>query len=113
MIYLSEIALEEIKRLQKSRNQENTSLRISIKQGGCADLYYILEFDSNRQATDHQFQSDFLSILVDGNSYNYIEELRLDFSEDLMGGGFRFHNPNAIKTCSCGQSFSLENKPSI
>jgi iron-sulfur cluster assembly protein len=107
MIHLSEIAAQEIKRLQKSRNQENTFFRLSITKGGCADLYYILEFAPEAQASDHQFHTHALSILVDPESYNYIQELKLDFSEDLMGGGFRFHNPNAIKTCSCGQSFKV------
>ncbi len=107
MIHLSEIALKEIKRLQISRNKENSSFRISIKPGGCADLFYILDFDSKIQNTDHQFQNQGLSILVDPHSYAYIQELKLDFSEDLMGGGFRFHNPNALKTCSCGQSFTV------
>ena len=109
MIHLSEIALKEIKRLQSSRHKENTFFRLSVKPGGCADLFYILEFDPSLKDNDHQFQTQDLSIVVDPQSYPYLQELKLDFSEDLMGGGFRFHNPNALKTCSCGQSFCVTN----
>lgn len=110
MIYLSEIALKEIKRLQSSRQKENSFFRLSVQQGGCADLFYILEFDPNLKDNDHQFEYQDLSIIVDPQSYHHLQDLKLDFSEDLMGGGFRFHNPNAVKTCSCGQSFSIESQ---
>jgi iron-sulfur cluster assembly accessory protein len=83
-------------------------LRISVQAKGCAGLAYQLDFAASAQAEDQLFECDAIQVAVPQQSLLYIDGLLLDYSEDLMGGSFRFHNPNAKQTCSCGHSFTLE-----
>ena len=106
MIYLSPAAINEIERL-KSKQQSNILFRLRVKSGGCADWFYDLAFDTTVQPQDQVLELQNLCVIIDPESLNYINELSLDYSEDLMGGGFRFHNPQATSTCSCGNSFSI------
>jgi iron-sulfur cluster assembly accessory protein len=106
MIYLSPTAINEIERL-KSKQPSNILFRLRVKSGGCADWFYDLAFDTTVQPQDQVLELQNLCVIIDPESLNYINELSLDYSEDLMGGGFRFHNPQATSTCSCGNSFSV------
>ena len=106
MIYLSPAAINEIERL-KSKQPSNILFRLRVKSGGCADWFYDLAFDTTVQPQDQVLELQNLCVIIDPESLNYINELSLDYSEDLMGGGFRFHNPKATSTCSCGNSFSI------
>lgn len=106
MIYLSPAAINEIERL-KSKQPSNILFRLRVKSGGCADWFYDLAFDTTVQPQDQVLELQYLRVIIDPESLNYINELSLDYSEDLMGGGFRFHNPQATSTCSCGNSFSV------
>ena len=108
MINLSKAAVNEITRLQLQRSQQQAQLRLGVKRGGCADFYYTLDFDSAVNPGDRLYECNGISVIVDELSLDYIADLRLDYSEDLMGGGFRFHNPIAIETCGCGNSFRVE-----
>jgi len=107
MINLSKAAVEEIKRLQSRRQNLEARLRLGVKRGGCADFYYTIDFDKEMNSGDRIYECSGISVLVDQDSFNYINELTLDYSEDLMGGGFRFHNPNAVESCGCGNSFRI------
>ncbi len=114
MIYLSKSAAAEITRIKLSRQKPDSFLRLQVKQGGCSGLFYVLELESvvkeesNNQQTNLYFEVEGISVVVDSESYSYLEETKLDYSEDLMGGGFRFQNPHAVKTCRCGLSFAIE-----
>jgi iron-sulfur cluster assembly accessory protein len=108
MIVLSQSAAHEIRRLQETCNTPDSQLRLSVKAGGCADFYYILGFADAVTSSDRRYESTGIEIIVDPESDRYLSDLKLDYSQDLMGGGFRFHNPQALKTCSCGNSFSVE-----
>lgn len=105
MIQISSTAASEIKRLKAKRNS-NTFFRLQIKNGGCSGLFYDLNFDQEVRQGDRLYECAGISVVIDAQSLNYINELTLDYSEDLMGGGFRFHNSSAIATCGCGNSFS-------
>jgi iron-sulfur cluster assembly accessory protein len=111
MIQLSQTAKSEIERL-KSKQQPNALVRLAVKPGGCSDLFYDMSFDEIVQEGDRTFDVSGLQVLIDNQSLQYVNGLVLDYSEDLMGGGFRFHNPQAVATCSCGNSFSI-NQQSI
>ncbi len=106
MIHLTQAAAREIRRLQLSRQKPDSRLRLGIKTGGCSGLFYTLELNEAAEASDLVWESNGICVVTDEKSCPYLNGLRLDYSEDLMGGGFRFHNPNASATCSCGQSFS-------
>jgi iron-sulfur cluster assembly protein len=108
MINLSQAAVEEIKRLQLRRQMPEARLRLGVKAGGCAALYYTIDFDQMTNLGDRVYDCSGISVIVDQQSLNSLQELTLDYSEDLMGGGFRFHNPNAIEHCGCGNSFRVE-----
>lgn len=108
MIKLSKAAADEIKRLQARRQKQDARLRFGVQPGGCADFYYTLDFDKALNPGDRIYASGDIEIIVDEKSVNYINELTLDYSEDLMGGGFRFHNPKAAESCGCGNSFRIE-----
>ncbi|MDY7016349.1 MAG: iron-sulfur cluster assembly accessory protein [Cyanobacteriota bacterium] len=108
MIVLTPAAATEIRRLQASSFKPDSPLRLAVKTGGCAGLYYVLEFGTPTTASDRLYESHGLSIAIDQQSDRYLEGLKLDYSEDLMGGGFRFQNPSAIASCRCGHSFSIE-----
>ncbi|MCW6037918.1 iron-sulfur cluster assembly accessory protein [Spirulina subsalsa FACHB-351] len=109
MITLTATAAQEIRRLQATQTPSTPSpplpLRLQVKPGGCASFYYDLSFSSTQDG-DQRYESQGIEICVDPESDRHLQDLRLDYSEDLMGGGFRFHNPNAANTCGCGHSFS-------
>ncbi|MEQ9554006.1 MAG: iron-sulfur cluster assembly accessory protein [Coleofasciculus sp. G3-WIS-01] len=108
MITLSQAATNEIRRLKTKHQQQQARLRLGAKPGGCADLYYTLEFDDAVRASDRVYDTQGITVVVDEASIKYLTNLTLDYSEDLMGGGFRFYNPNAIETCGCGNSFRVK-----
>ena len=113
MIHISKNAAQEIKRIQLSRQQPDSSLRLTVKEGGCYGLFYAFQLEtsspeanSSTPETELRFESNGISIIIDQNSYVYLEGIKLDYCEDLMGGGFRFENPNVSSSCDCGISFS-------
>ncbi|MBF2063393.1 MAG: iron-sulfur cluster assembly accessory protein [Calothrix sp. C42_A2020_038] len=107
MIHLSPAATHEIKRLQSKQLQPNLWFRVSVKQGGCSGWFYDMSFEQAPNQNDITLDIHGVRVAIDAQTWGYIDGLKLDYSEDLMGGGFRFHNPQAISCCSCGNSFSL------
>lgn len=108
MINISKSAASEIKRLQSKRQNSEARVRLGVQPGGCAELYYTIDFDEGMNTGDRLYDCGDFSVIVDPLSLPYITGLTLDYSEDLMGGGFRFHNPNAVESCGCGNSFRVE-----
>ena len=111
MIHLSKSAAAEITRMKLSRQQPDSILRLQVNQGGCSGLFYTLDLEliaTKDSSTNHYFEVEGISLVIDHQSYPYLKETKLDYSEDLMGGGFRFQNPHATKTCRCGLSFEIE-----
>lgn len=82
-------------------------IRVSVTSGGCSGLTYQMNFDNQNRPGDEVFEDKGIKIVVDPKSLLYLLGTTLDFSEGLNGKGFFFHNPNAARTCSCGESFSL------
>ena len=110
MINLTNNAITEVQRIQSSSDQPHHYLRIRVSQGGCAELFYQLEFAQQIDNGDRQFPlaDDKIIIITDSESYQYVEDLTIDYTEDLMGGAFQFQNPKASKQCNCGISFAVE-----
>jgi iron-sulfur cluster assembly protein len=108
MIIVSEKAKERILELKKEEGRtENENIRVSVKGGGCSGLMYDLGFDGNLVDTDHIFEDKGVKIIVDRKSLLYLAGTVLEFSDGLNGKGFQFVNPNASRTCGCGESFSV------
>ncbi|WP_107668162.1 iron-sulfur cluster assembly accessory protein [Cyanothece sp. BG0011] len=108
MIELTSAAIQEIKRMQNSRQQPNSYFRLGVKPGGCDGLYYTFDLSETKENSDRLQTVEDISLLIDEHSLNYLSDLRLDYAEDLMGGGFRFHNPLIATSCRCGLSFTLK-----
>jgi iron-sulfur cluster assembly protein len=108
MIELTPPAAREIRRWQNSHRLGGSYIRLGIGTGGCSGLYYRVELTDTVTEGDHTYESQGIPILVDGNSEVRLRGLKVDYAEDLMGGGFRFTNPNTKNSCSCGLSFSVE-----
>ena len=82
-------------------------IRVGVKSGGCSGLSYDLTFDNQEKESDKVFESNDVKIIVDKKSFLYLVGTTLDYSGGLNGTGFTFQNPNANRTCGCGESFSL------
>jgi iron-sulfur cluster assembly protein len=108
VIQLSNAAIAEIKRLRHQQPSSNCHFRLSIQEGGCFGSLYDLRFDPEVHADDQHYSGAEIDIVISNQVLPYLQGLQVDYSEDLMGGGFRFHNPNATRNCSCGNSFSIQ-----
>jgi iron-sulfur cluster assembly protein len=82
-------------------------IRVGVKSGGCSGLSYDLSFDNEEKENDKIFENNNIKIIVDKKSFLYLVGTELDYSGGLNGAGFIFKNPNANRTCGCGESFSL------
>jgi len=108
MIQISPSAAKEIKRLRSKQSNPDILFRLRVQAGGCSGLFYDLGFDEATGQSDCVLDCNGIAVAIDADSLNYIQNLKLDYSEDLMGGGFRFSNSQAIATCGCGNSFAVE-----
>jgi iron-sulfur cluster assembly protein len=107
MIKVTDTASQEVHRMLKSMEHEDWGVRVGVKAGGCSGLEYTMAFEEKPADGDEVFTENDVKIFVDLKSYMYLAGLELDFSTNLVGGGFQFKNPNAERTCSCGTSFSV------
>lgn len=108
MIYISEKARKQVERLrQEAALEEGYFLRVSVVGGGCSGLSYKLDFDNERQPNDQVFQDNGVELVTDLKSFLYLCDTTLDFSDGLNGKGFHFLNPNASRSCGCGESFAV------
>jgi iron-sulfur cluster assembly protein len=108
MITVSEDAKSHALELMKAEGKpENTFIRVGVEGGGCSGLSYKLEFDHVLREGDQQFEDKGIKIVVDRKSFLYLVGTELEYSGGLNGKGFVFKNPNASRTCGCGESFSV------
>jgi iron-sulfur cluster assembly accessory protein len=107
MIHLTDAAADEIRRLMGERGQVDALVRFGVEAGGCSGLQYSMDFDDQAGEQDQIFEQNGLRVVCDPESLAYLEGLQVDFSRKLMGGGFKFHNPNASRSCGCGTSFRV------
>lgn len=109
MIKVSDTAKKKVVELMKEDGYNPTKdyVRVGVKSGGCSGLSYDLKFDNDKQDEDKVFEDNDIKIIVDKISFLYLIGTTLDYSGGLNGTGFVFSNPNANRTCGCGESFSL------
>ena len=108
MITVSNAAKEHAIQLIKEENKpENTCIRVGVDGGGCSGLMSNLEFDHVMKEGDKEFEDNGIKIVVDKKSFLYLVGTELDYTGGLNGKGFTFKNPNASRTCGCGESFSV------
>jgi len=105
---ITEKASNRIKILKQENNLDSSYfLRVSVQGGGCSGLSYKLDFDSKIKTGDQEFNENEEKVVCDMKSFLYIAGTELDFSDGLNGKGFQFNNPNASRTCGCGESFAV------
>ncbi len=108
MITVTEKAKSRITELKKESNLSETHfLRVGVESGGCSGLSYKLDFDTQVKEGDEVIDYNGVRVVTDKRSVLYLFGTELDFTDGLNGKGFTFNNPNASRTCSCGESFSV------
>jgi iron-sulfur cluster assembly accessory protein len=108
MIKLTESAAGAVKEILKRENKEDWGLRVGVSGGGCSGLNYDLEVKEGPQEGDQVGESAGIKVFIDPKAYMYLVGTEIDYVTSMLGGGFKFNNPNAKKTCGCGTSFSPE-----
>ena len=113
MVEISPTAILEIERIRANRHPDSY-LRLSVKEGGCRGLVYNLKLEEPESVSENSASSGDrlieiagITLKIDAESWKYSKDLKLDYSEDLMGGGFRFNNPQITDSCGCGISFAM------
>ena len=107
MIKVTDSAKKQALRLMEDENKDGYFIRVGVQGGGCSGLMYQLTFDNELKEEDKSFEDNDMKVVVDKKSYLYLLGTTLDFSGGLNGKGFVFQNPNADRTCGCGESFSV------
>lgn len=106
-ITITEKAAQVVKAtIEKQKLPENTYLRVGVKGGGCSGFTYWMDLTETKGAGDEEFEQHGIKVLCDAKSYLYLNDTTVDFKDELMGGGFVLNNPNATRSCGCGNSFS-------
>lgn len=108
MIKVTDNAKEQVhKLLSEDKIEGDAFIRVGVKGGGCSGLTYLMDFDTQLKDDDKVFEDKGVKIVVDKKSFLYLVGTELDYTGGLNGKGFQFINPNANRTCGCGESFSI------
>ena len=97
---------KRLKAVMKADGKNEYYLRMSVEGGGCSGMTYNMDFEKTSKEFDKIFKSNGLTILCDLKSWLYLKNITIDYSDDMLNGGFKIENPNAERTCGCGTSFS-------
>lgn len=108
MIKVSDSARDQVIKIIHDENHPDGSfIRVGVQSGGCSGLMYQLDFDHDLKDSDKEFEDNGIKVVVDKKSFLYLVGTQLNFSGGLNGKGFEFVNPNANRTCGCGESFAV------
>lgn len=108
MVTVTDKAKSKVEQLIKDNGLDSTYfLRVSVQGGGCSGLSYKMDFDNEEKSGDQFFEDQGVRLALDMKSFLYLAGTELDFTDGLNGKGFNFNNPNATRTCGCGESFSV------
>ena len=105
MISLTDGARTQLRGLMEQQGLADLGLRVFVAPGGCSGFQYGMRFEDSQMDGDQIEAQDGIRLFVDEFSAQYLDGAEIDYVDELMGGGFTIHNPNAITSCSCGQSF--------
>ncbi len=108
MLFVADTAKEKIVEIKESGSVgQDYFVRVSVTSGGCSGLSYKMDFDNESQPNDQIFEDNGVKVVTDLKSFLYLCNSTLEFSGGLNGNGFHFTNPNAARTCGCGESFAI------
>ncbi len=106
MITVTESASSKVKQLLEAEGNDQLALRVAVRPGGCSGFSYEMFFDSDIATDDAIAEAGGVKVVVDASSAPYLQGASLDYKDGLQGAGFAINNPNATRSCGCGQSFS-------
>ena len=106
-IELTKKAAKRINAILKAESKQDHGLRVEVISGGCSGMNYNMTFDNEKKEFDKVFESHGIKVYCDLKSWLYLKGVKVDFSDDMLSGGFQIVNPNAKRTCGCGTSFSV------
>jgi iron-sulfur cluster assembly accessory protein len=109
-INVSVIAAAKIAELLAEENKQDSGLRVFVQGGGCSGFQYGLMIEETPGTADQVFESNGVRLYVDPISIRYLKGAEVDFVDNIAGGGFTIRNPNAVSTCGCGQSFTVDDE---
>jgi iron-sulfur cluster assembly protein len=109
-VTITDRALQQVKRLLAKDGDPNAYLRLGVKGGGCSGFEYLMRIDHDARDKDIVIERDGVKIACDPKSATFLTDSVFDFTGNLIGGGFKFENPNAARTCGCGTSFTPKSK---
>ena len=108
MLFVSDKAKEKIEQIMHEQQLDaNSFVRVSVLGGGCSGLSYKMDFDNKLNPDDQEFSDKGIKLVTDLRSFLYVCNTTLEFTDGLNGKGFHFQNPNATRTCACGESFAV------
>jgi len=107
-VIVTERAVEQLKRLVAKDGRTEAFLRIGVKGGGCSGYEYVMRMDTVRKPIDLIAEFDGVTVVCDAKSAVFLRGATFDYTGNLIGGGFKFDNPNVAKSCGCGTSFTLK-----
>ncbi|HSI71697.1 MAG TPA: iron-sulfur cluster assembly accessory protein [Fimbriimonas sp.] len=105
-VTITEAAIGQVKRLLAKDGREEAFLRLGVKGGGCSGFEYLMKLDTNARDNDFIFEAEGVRVRCDAKSAKFLEGSTFDYTGNLIGGGFKFENPNAVRSCGCGTSFT-------
>ena len=107
MLHLTEAAISKAKQFIEAEGKDGCGLRIAVKGGGCSGYKYGLSLVESQKPDDRVLEFDGIHVFVDPTSSTYLQDVTIDFVDNLQGSGFTFNNPNSAGSCGCGESFSV------
>lgn len=105
-VQITDRALAQVKRVLAKDGRPDVFLRLGVKGGGCSGFEYVMKLDTARKSIDLEFEVEGTLIVCDAKSAVYLRGSTFDYTGNLIGGGFKFDNPNVAKSCGCGTSFT-------
>jgi iron-sulfur cluster assembly accessory protein len=108
VIEITPAAAQRVQQLLEERSLQNHALRVFVGGGGCSGLQYGMGLDGEPRSDDLHFEFGEIQVIVDPQSIGYLQGATIDYVDDLMGGGFKIEDPNAVASCGCGHSFRAE-----
>ncbi|OGO72011.1 MAG: hypothetical protein A2Z37_11620 [Chloroflexi bacterium RBG_19FT_COMBO_62_14] len=109
-VTITQTAADRVQRLMEERSVVGHALRVFVSGGGCSGLQYGMALESQPRETDFRYSLHGVDVVVDPVSIDYLMGATIDYVDDLMGGGFRIENPNAVSSCGCGHSFRTKDQ---
>jgi iron-sulfur cluster assembly protein len=111
-ITLTPPAAQRVRRLLDERNLQGHALRVFVSGGGCSGLQYGMALENQPRESDRRFAFEGVDVVIDPMSMGYLAGCTIDYVDEIMGGGFRIDNPNAVASCGCGHSFRTSGEAS-